>query len=219
MSYFDGLYDGIRTTYKTPYFYSVTESVAPTTEPVTIKTVKEYLNIAHDAENDTLILLIVAARRVVENMIRKSIINRTLLAKFQGMERSYPLPMGPVNSITSVKSVVDGVETVLTDGTGYNSYGYEYDKTIKVTNYSTATTGNAIPEVHVVYTAGMGATASAVPSNVRLAILEQIKFMYESKDEFDRISSQSSSNAKEMILPSIAPRIREYLSEYLEFTF
>lgn len=213
------VHPALRTNYKTPYFHELTESISPTVEPVTAKEVKEYLNLAHDAENSTLNILIGAARGVVERMINKSIINRTLLAKWQGYKRSYPLPMGPVNSITSVKKVVNGVETVLTEGAGYEAYGYTYDKTIKITSYTTTTTSNDIPELHVLYSAGMGATPSAIPDRIRLAVLEQIKFMYESKDEFDRISSQSSTSAKDMILPSISPRLKEYLSEYIEYNW
>lgn len=209
----------LKTDYITPYFHELTESVSPAYEPVTIKTVKEYLGISHDGENNTLNLLIAASRAIVEATINKSIINRTLLAKFQGYEKSYPLPMGPVNSITTVTKVVGDTSTVLTEGTGYEVQGYTYDKTIKLTNYTSGSNANVIPEVHVLYTAGMGATPSAIPSNVRLAVLEQIKYVYEAKDEFNRISSQSSSNAKDMILPSIRPRVKEYLQDYIEYNW
>jgi len=91
-----------------------------TVEPVTLTEAKLYMRI-DTSDDDTLITdLITAARQTCENWLRRSLINQTWKLSFDyAIPRLVGLPMGPVNSISSVVIVNQDTTTQTVDASTY----------------------------------------------------------------------------------------------------
>jgi len=189
-----------------PFYSDVVEDTAPAGEPITKSEAKAYVGIKHDDHDDIVLLKIEAARRIVEKEINKSIINRVLIAKFMGYETEHPLPLGPVTAINSVKRVVNAVETTLTEGTDYRVQGYQYDKMIKVNKFYNIS-GLYMPEIHVNYNAGMGADSDNIRADVKDAVLETFKELWNARDDFE----------DQKTLPPATEKVKRMLSDLYDY--
>ena len=147
-----------------------------TVEPVTLTEAKLYMRI-DTSDDDTLITdLITAARQTCENWLRRSLINQTWKLSFDYViPRLVGLPMGPVNSISSVVIVNQDTTTQTVDASTYwlNAAQNALVMFSQLTGF----------QIEITYNTGYGADEAAVPRPIKQGILSHIAYMYDSRAE------------------------------------
>lgn len=156
---------------------------APAAEPASASQLKDFLRVSDSTQDTYIDALIVRARRAVERFTGRALINRTITLDLDSFEVSSDiwLPYPPGSTVTSVTVYADDgtARTVSTDnyytlgsdplrialdptGSGWvDSSGQGYERSYKA--------------MQIVYTAGYGAAASAVPEDLVQAVLEWAK--------------------------------------------
>lgn len=155
-------------------YYALERSSAPAIEPVTLAEAKLYLRI-DGSDDDTLIeSLITAVRESAEAYLRCSLITQSWTMAFEDSAPArVELPMGPVQSVTSVKSITRaGVETTISN----SAYYLAAMKDILCFDASPA--GD---KVSIAYVAGYGDTAADVPAPIRDGMLCHLAARYEDR--------------------------------------
>lgn len=81
-------------------------AIAPASEPITLADAKQYIRVDHSDEDDAITDMIVAVRMAAEEYMRRSLITQSwkLVLDDYIAERT-KLPMGPVQSVTSLKII------------------------------------------------------------------------------------------------------------------
>jgi len=159
---------------------------APSVEPVTLTEAKDYLRV-DEVDDDTLITnLISAARKSAENYMKRSLITQSWKVAFDDYSPSYiRLPMGAVQSVTSLKIIArDGTETLIDAAKYY---------LVAAKNRLVVDTPLIGHRVEVIYVAGFGDNASDVPEEIRQGLLNHIAYIYENRGESLGINHQSKS--------------------------
>jgi len=152
---------------------------APATEPISLSEAKSFLRV-DTTDDDTLITgLIKTATNQCELSIDKSLITKKYkLSLYEKMERFLVLPHRPIQSIESItKYEEDGTSDVISA----SEYNLDTEK------------GQVILEqnlydykIEVIYTAGYG-VASAVPEDIKHALLIHIAKMYDDRNGYSPI--------------------------------
>lgn len=143
--------------------------VAPAAEPLTLAETKEFLRIPHDDDDARISDMMITARSLAEQWLKRSLLTQTWKATFEDeMCGTIRLPMGPVQSITSVVSTtISGTPT-----------------TLPATAYTLSAAKDAIVidsiitgwRVDVTYVAGYG-SASQLPKPIKLGMLQHVAAM------------------------------------------
>ena len=100
----------------------LTETVAPTIEPVGLHEMKVHCRCEDTADHDTILgVMITAARQFVEKQYQLSLVQRTYRADLWDFYSVIKLPLPPLSSITSIKYYNTDSPQVLTtlDATAY----------------------------------------------------------------------------------------------------
>lgn len=153
--------------------YSLTTSVEPVVEPVTLAEARLHLKIDDDITVEDALVLgwIRTARDLVENYCRRSLVSRTLVLRLDCFYDEIRLPRGPVQSVSSVK-YVDGNGTEQTvSGSLYQADVYSTPARIRLVSgaaWPTPKMGH-MNAVLVTYLAGY-ATVNAIPKAARDAM-------------------------------------------------
>ena len=166
----------------------------PANEPVSLNEAKSHLRVEHDADDDLITALIVAAREWVENYLNRAIITQTRKLTIDRFP-IYPLRLSgrPIQEITSIKytdsegteGTVDSGEYYLTDsGEVALDYNGQWPSVIL----------RGPESIHITYDCGYGASLSSVPQCVRQAVLLLIGTWYENREGSMLSSSQSYQN-------------------------
>ncbi len=153
----------------------LTQTLAPSTEPLSLAETKLYLKIDEQDEDITLLQMIRAARLAAEKFMRRSLITQRWKMGFDDFAPArVQLMRGPVQSIMAV--------TLTTrDGTSQALSGSAY----------TLSAGNAAlrfdisPVAHMVeveYVAGYG-DASQVPYDIQQGLLAHVAYMFEHRGQ------------------------------------
>ncbi|MDE3061212.1 MAG: head-tail connector protein [Pseudomonadota bacterium] len=154
----------------------LTRVSAPASEPVTLTEAKTYLRVDDTNSDDLITDLIVAARMVAESWLRRSLITQSWqLAYDYGIPDCVWLPMGPVNSITSVVLVNRDTTTVTLDPSAY--WLSAAQNTLMFDSMQIAF------QIQITYAAGYGSSATDVPKPVKQGILSHIGAMFDSRGE------------------------------------
>lgn len=127
-------------------------------EPVLIADAKLWCKIDDDVDDDIVTALITAARIVCEQFTNIGFIRRTIVASINNADGGFNLPYGPVVTTPTAKDV-DGNDVTLVYNMGQIQSPY----------------GNMI----ITYTAGY----ATLPENLKIAIKQQILFMYDNRGE------------------------------------
>jgi uncharacterized phiE125 gp8 family phage protein len=155
------------------------------TEPVTVIGMKGYLNIDYDLWDTLLATMISAGRIRLERYTGCSFATKTLIATFMNTADTLDIPYGPIQSITSIKSIdSSGTKTTLTEGTDYSITGNLF-KTIRFYN-------SGIP-IEIEYVAGY--TDSTLPADLRLAIMKQVAMDFEYREGTSDNKTEELSNS------------------------
>ena len=163
-------------------WYGWTIVTAPAEEPVTLTEAKAYLRIDVATEDATLTAMIAAARQWLENLLRQSLVTRTLEHRLDTWPAAgYRLPQGPVQSITSVTYVdTDGASGTV-DASNYTLVD---GRLLLANNDATWPSASLRSQagVAVRYVAGYGA-AAAVPQDLKLYVLAYLSVQWFNRDE------------------------------------
>ena len=151
----------------------LTQTVAPTIEPVSLVEAKRHLRVEADEENADITEMIAAARRSCEKWTDRQFVTATWRLTLGGFPNagdtlSVPLPL--LQSVTSIQYIdPDGVTQT------WNVAKYDVDtdskpgRIVPAFGESWPTTRSDIDSVTIVFVAGYGAE-TAVPFKVRQAI-------------------------------------------------
>ena len=151
----------------------LTRVSAPANEPLTLAETKLYLRVDGNSEDTIISDLMVAARMTAESWLKRSLIAQSWkLAYDDYVCEEVDLPMGPVNSVTSVV-VVNRDNTSQTISTSLYYLNAAKDTLI----FDSATFGFCI---EIIYAAGYGDAAS-VPRPIKHGMLEHIASMYDNR--------------------------------------
>ena len=141
-----------------------------------------------DSDHDVFIAgLILEAQAEVQNALNRTLLTQTVTARYRPA-RAFKLFCPPFQSITSIKSFYEGVETEEDTNSFYVLHGLIPTYQMK---RSAAWTASRIDEVEIEYTAGYGAAAEDVPLTIRQAIeqLAAAKFMFRFPREIGSVAS------------------------------
>lgn len=164
----------------------LTTITPPSVEPITLAEARLQTR-ASSAEDDFLTLCIKGARASCEGIIRRALINRTLDQTFPAFEGDgLRIALLPISAITSVKYLnATGTLTTL-DASLYLLDAQQVEAHVLPafdTEWpDTRDTANAVT---VRYTAGYGAAATDVPSDIRTWLLLTVGYFYAQREAFD----------------------------------
>lgn len=154
----------------------LTLATPPAIEPVSLADAKLYLRVDASAEDSLISSLITAARQAAERHTRRSFITQTWKLAFDDYApEETPLPHGPVQSVSSVKSITRGGTETLISNSSY-ILNASKDRVVfdaRVYGFS----------VEILYVTGYGAAASSVPSALVLGMISHIAAWYEQRGE------------------------------------
>ena len=188
---------------------SLITTVAPTSEPVSLTDVKNWLRISWTDDDFLLSMLITDARQWVEARVGRALITQTLqgvwflpkspesklrgLYAQLGMELTFWLPRTPLASVVTAEIEKDlDVWQTLNLTTDYvvdadNDPARVWLRASAISYW--APTGALInfmgvyaPRIRITWQAGYGTVESAVPAGYRRAILNAVSYLYENRD-------------------------------------
>jgi uncharacterized phiE125 gp8 family phage protein len=157
-------------------------------EPVSVATMKEYLNIDYGSWDSLIATLISSARTNLERYTGSTFGTKTLVSTFQQVASNIDIPYGPVQSITHVKSIDEGgVKTTLTAGTDYLITGNNF-KNIRFFGIDTP--------IEIEYIAGY----TSLPSDLKIAIMKQVAIDFQYREStIEGSVTELSNSAKRSI--------------------
>tara|TARA_Y100000114_G_scaffold61189_1_gene56168 strand:- start:3450 stop:4112 length:663 start_codon:yes stop_codon:yes gene_type:complete len=195
---------------------------APTTEPLTRTEVKSFLRI-DTTDDDTLVdVLIETARQFAEEYMGRTLINTTYKLSLDGfIENQVPikeglytapylsfykqyieLPRPPLVSVTHIKTFDDdNTETT------YASTKYHVDtarnpgRIVLKDGETWPTSLRTANGVEVTYVGGYGATASSVPSPIKVGMRQHITYLYEHRGDVEQNLGNFPILAKQLYQP------------------
>jgi uncharacterized phiE125 gp8 family phage protein len=174
--------DAAVTVDKNRFRYSLT--TPPASEPVTLDEAKLFARVDGTADDALVTSLIVTARQNVEGQTGRSFIDQTRTATLDFLPNAneYELAFRPISSVTSIKAYND-------DGTfegldvGTDIIVDQANARIALKADAASITGDRQMNVfEIVYVAGYGATAAAVPEWAKTAIKMLVSTWYENRE-------------------------------------
>lgn len=163
---------------------------APTTEPIDLVALKEHLQMAtgDTTHDNVLVMLIKAVRKATEKLCWRALISQTWYAYFnQWPQVDYLLlPFPPLTSVTAVKYTgSDGSVST------FSSSNYIVDTKSQpgrvVLGYGQTWPGDTLypsNPIEVEFVAGYGTASSAVPEDLRLAMMVMCAHFFDNREPF-----------------------------------
>lgn len=185
---------------------------APAAEPLTLAELKLHLRVTGSADNDYITSLGTAARRRVEEITGRALINQTwyLYADEWPSCDRFRLPKAPLSSVTSV-TYYD------TDGTQNTFSASSWDPDTNATPGEVVLTyGSVWPSttmrpnspIVIEYVAGYGASGSSVPEELKQAIYLMVGLWYAYREPI--VTGSIVSTIPEIIPDLLAPYTVEW---------
>ena len=192
---------------------------APAAEPVSVSEVKQYLRVDGSSDDDLLTDMIVAARGMAEEYLRRSLITQTVkltmdwfprrengdwwdgvreiaISELSHEEDYIKLPMAPIQSISSIVTYSDGNQA-----STFSASNYRLDaagaRVMLNDGQVWPSDLRARQAVEITYVAGYGDEASDVPAAIRQAIMQMVNSLYNSRG----CDSGISDSAKMLMRP------------------
>lgn len=157
-------------------------------EPVTVTEIRNHLRLTDTLEDSLIDALIVSARKVVEQITRRALINQTWRLYLDDFphQAHIDLPFPPLASVSSVKYYdQDGVLQTL-DASIYQTDNRSAPGKIVLTESGAwpSTELDKVNAVEVEFIAGYGASGAAVPNPIRLAIIHLASHWFENREPY-----------------------------------
>ena len=170
--------------------FDLTQTVAPTAEPVTLAIAKAHLRVTWTDDDDYIAELIAGARDAAETECGRAFITRTYTLTLADFPRLYSqdcghdilLPVGPVGSVTGI-TYTDSAGATQTLATTDYSVGAKTARISPVVSWPTTYYPYSPENVTVTYTAGFGPTYASVPAAARAAVLLILADRYENRGD------------------------------------
>ena len=157
----------------------------PAVEPITLAEVKAHLRVDTDAEDTLLQSLILTSRLQIETSLDLALItqNWSIFRDGWGTGREIVLPLGPVQSVSSIRiydsagtfSLLPASAFVLDGAAGHA-------RLVRAAPITLPDPGRAANGIEISVTAGFGATAQSVPAPIRHALLLLAAHWYEHRE-------------------------------------
>jgi len=164
----------------------VKETTAPTVAILTAAEAKVHLRIDHSTEDTYIEGLVEAAREFIENVTGRSLITRTYTAKLDDWPRTsvISLPFPPLIAVTSIKYTDEDGVTATFSSSDYTVDNYnEPGRIVLASDASWPSVKLAdINGVEIIWTAGYGAAATALPQKLREAAYLLVGHFYENRE-------------------------------------
>lgn len=159
-------------------------TVLPTAEPLTIDEVKQFLNLTSDEDNGLLELLITASRRWAEHVTGLRLLSQTVKQYWDEWPTGpWRLGLSPASSVTSIQYKDENGATQTWSTANYTADTVSQPPRIYPTeNVDYPGLGEFPNAVWVTYVVGYSSTAN-VPAEAKAAMLQQIAFMYENRED------------------------------------
>jgi uncharacterized phiE125 gp8 family phage protein len=167
----------------------VTVVTAPTVEPwlVADDEVQQMLRLDSDADSTYITHLIQAARLHLERATGLALVHQTLKATFDRTPAgpTLDLPRAPLSSISNIKYLdTDGAEQTFSSS-AYSAKDVgvagAFGRVALNPDYDWPEVGDYRGAFYVTYVAGFGAAATAIPADLRLAVLWLAAWWYEAR--------------------------------------
>lgn len=166
--------------------YGLQVTTPPATEPVTLAEAKAHLRLETTADDTYVTSLITLARQFLETLANRAFITQTLTMTFACWPTGsfIKLPRAPALNITSIQYLDSaGVYQTLSPSNYVLDANKSPGEVWLASNGSWPTLSLAHPQnIKIIYTAGYGAAASAVPEAVKHAIKFQVAEYYENRE-------------------------------------
>ena len=146
--------------------YIIDFTLTPTgtiVEPVTLAEAKTYCRVTTTTDDTQIELMIKSAREAVEAATGLSLIPKGAVVWFSNFNGKFELPFGPMVTFTSL--ITEAGNTL--DATGYTLIGGQFP-TLQRPTYA---------NLKATYSVGY----TSVPSDLKLAILDQVSYDYENR--------------------------------------
>jgi uncharacterized phiE125 gp8 family phage protein len=163
-------------------------TTAPVNEPWTLAEVKSYLKIDDSNEDSMINTLIKGARMVAESYLNQGLITQTVTEKLDRLgDPTIYLSVSPVLAVSSFQYANSENTTATFAATDYVVDTFSKPARLNLGYGKTWPTlyGN-INDVTITYTVGYGTESSAVPFQIRQAILLMIADTYENRQDYVR---------------------------------
>lgn len=163
--------------------YSTVQTSAPAAEPISTSEAKTHLNVSISADDTFIGTLIVAARRHVEQITGRQLINATWRLSMDRFPTEIQLPYPPYSSVTSI-AYTDAAGTSQT----LAASAYQIDSDAEPARirpawgYAWPSIRDVYRAVQVTYVAGYGSAGTSVPADILVAIKSIIGVMYEFRE-------------------------------------
>ena len=202
-------------------YRGLTQTTAPDRFPVTVQQVKDQLKISGDTENELIELYIGASVKYLEDKLGLAMITQVwqmTLDHWPGYKekwwngtrqmhqnalyadvtsREIPLPIFPLQTVDSM--TVDGSSVTLATYFTTDTTQRPGRLVLKFGQTWPTLTNEVAAGIVINFTAGYGAAASAVPADLKLAILAMCAYMFTHRgDDCDVVKAFEKSGAKSL---------------------
>jgi uncharacterized phiE125 gp8 family phage protein len=183
---------------------SITQTVAPTVEPISLETARLHLKVDDVSDNDLITSLITVSRRWCETRIGQRLITSTNVLRLDAFPAWHiELPYPPLIAVSSIAYIdASGSSQTLSASL------YKVDANSKPGRITPSwgnvwpTTRDEMDAVTITYTAGYGAAAVNVPETIRQAMLLLIGHLYENRSATAEEALKEVPMAVEALLSS-----------------
>lgn len=166
---------------------NLNRTVQPTSEALSLKEVKDFLNVTNTAQDQIIVSLIYAATELVEKYLNRALITQTYS---YSIDRYPPcdklkLMYGPVQSITSITSTLTDASTEVFSSDNYYLANADTDPAISL-NYNAIWPSYVLQPtqgVTIVYVTGYGDTADDVPQGIKSSMMALIANLFENRED------------------------------------
>lgn len=163
---------------------TLTQTVAPTIEPVTLDEAKRYLRIDGTDEDSVIESLLLAAREDVESWSGRTLLTSTYALRYDDFPACgvFMLPRPPLQSVSSIAYVdtTGTTQTLATTVYGVDAYSEPGRVYLKSGQAWPSTSADGINTVTITYVAGW--TLTTIPERVKMAIKLILADLYEHRE-------------------------------------
>jgi uncharacterized phiE125 gp8 family phage protein len=160
----------------------------PATEPVSLAEAKAHLRVPHADDDATISTLIIAARRAAEARTGLALINQGWSLWLDGWPCTTTVSLGlaPVSAIADIVAFSEDGTPATYDPAHYYLDGVSRPgRAVLRPDRLPPLAGRRVNGIEIRFTAGFGAAASAVPQDLKQALLLVIAHWFEHRGEAD----------------------------------